>query len=110
MDFIVKLTIAVCVIIFCTQIGKQSPTLAGLIATMPLTGLIVLVWIRMDNPGRPDLIIDYTKGVVWGIIPTILFFLSVLLCLKKNLPFPAAIGAGFAVWLAGAFIHQWFLR
>jgi uncharacterized membrane protein (GlpM family) len=110
MDFILKLTIAISVIIFCVQIGKQHPSLAGLIATMPLTGLIVLVWIYMDNPGRTDLIIGYTKGVVWGIAPTVLFFLSVLFCFKKNYSFTVALSVGFSVWLLGAVIHQWFLK
>ena len=110
MDFIVKLAVSVSVIVLCAQIGKQNPTLAGLIATMPLTGLIVLVWIYTDNPGRCDVIIDYTRGVVWGIAPTVLFFLTVLICLKKHFPFPLALCISFAVWLMGAFVHQWFLH
>jgi uncharacterized membrane protein (GlpM family) len=110
MDFILKLAISISVIIFCAQIGRQNPTFAGLIATMPLTGLIVLVWIYTDNPGRGDVIIDYTRGVVWGIAPTVLFFLTVLICLKKDLPFLLALCISFAVWLMGAVIHQWFLR
>jgi hypothetical protein len=43
MSFFIKLLISNSVIIFCTQIGKRSPSLGGLIATMPLTGLIVLI-------------------------------------------------------------------
>ncbi len=110
MDFIVKLIAALCVIVFCVQIAKLHPTLAGLIATMPLTGLIVLIWIYTDNPGKPDLIIGYVRGVIWGIAPTVLFFLTVMILLKKQFAFPLALCAGFAVWLAGAFIHQWLLR
>jgi uncharacterized membrane protein (GlpM family) len=110
MDYIVKLAITISIIIICTQIGKNSPTLAGLIATMPLTGLIVLIWIYTDNPQRNDLIIDYTRGVVWGIVPTILFFLTALICLKKDLSFSMALCISSSVWLIGAFIHQWFIR
>ena len=42
---VIKLLISVGVIVFCTQIGRKLPTLAGLIAVMPLTGLIVLLWL-----------------------------------------------------------------
>ena len=45
MPFLLKLVITNAVIIACTQIGRKYPTLAGLIATMPLTSLIVLVWL-----------------------------------------------------------------
>jgi F0F1-type ATP synthase assembly protein I len=86
------------------------PTLAGLIAVMPLTGLIVLVWLYIDNPGNFALMTDYTKGAVLGIVPTIMFFLVAFLCFHKQLPLWMVLCAGFAVWLVGAFIHQWLLK
>lgn len=52
MRFVVKLLISIGIIIFCTQVGRKLPTLAGLIAVMPLTGLVVLVWLYVDNPGN----------------------------------------------------------
>jgi uncharacterized membrane protein (GlpM family) len=110
MHFLIKLSIAVAVIILCTQIGKKSPSLGGLIATMPLTGLIVLIWLYSDNPGDYDLITGYTKGALWGIFPSILFFLVAFLCFSKHLSLPVVLSFSFGVWLIGAFIHQWLLR
>jgi uncharacterized membrane protein (GlpM family) len=109
MQFIIKLLLTNVVILACTFIGKRHPTLGGLIATMPLTSLIVLVWLYSDSPDNYRLLTDYTVGVLWGIIPTILFFASVYVCFRKQLPFPLVLSAGFAVWLTGAFVHQWLL-
>ena len=86
------------------------PTLAGLIAVMPLTGLIVLVWLYLDNPGNSNLMTDYTKGALWGIIPSILFFLVAFMCFRKQLSLWIVLCAGFAVWLVAAFIHQLLLN
>ena len=110
MRFVIKLIISVSIIIFCTQIGRRYPTFAGLIAVMPLTGLIVLLWLYSDNPDNSALMIHYTKGAVWGIIPTILFFLVAFVCFHKHLPLWMVLCASFAVWLAAAFVHQWLLR
>jgi len=110
MRFVIKLLISVCVIVFCTQIGRKLPTLAGLIAVMPLTGLIVLVWLYMDNPGNFNLMTDYTKGALWGILPSILFFLMVFICFRRHLPLWIVLCASFAVWLVAAFIHQLLLK
>ena len=110
MPFLVKLLITNVIIIVCTQIGRKFPTLGGLIATMPLTSLIVLVWLASDNPGNTRLLTDYTRGVLWGIIPTILFFLAAYICFRKELPFSLMLCAGFAVWLLAAGVHQWLLR
>jgi uncharacterized membrane protein (GlpM family) len=107
MQFIVKLLLTNVVIIFCAQIARRSPSLAGLIATMPLTSLLVLFWLHMDNPGDYRLMTGYTRGVLWGIIPTILFFAAAHACFRRHLPFSLALAAGFGIWMAGAVIHQW---
>ncbi|MBT4365303.1 MAG: DUF3147 family protein [Candidatus Latescibacteria bacterium] len=110
MNFIVKLTISIIVIVFCTRIGKQFPSIAGLIATMPLTGFIVLVWLYLDTSANNDVIVRYTKSAMWGILPSILFFLAAFVCFKKNISLPVALSIGFGCWLIGAFFHQWFLN
>jgi len=110
MKFVIKLLISVCVISICAAVARKVPTLAGLIAVMPLTGLIVLVWLYLDNPGNLTLMTDYTKGALFGIVPSIMFFLVAFVCFHKQLPLRIVLCASFAVWLVGAFIHQWLLK
>ena len=104
--FIIKLSISVCVIILCTQIGRKLPSLAGLIAVMPLTGLVVLLWLYSDNPGNYALMSAFTRGAIWGIIPSILFFSTAFFCFKKELALWIVLTASFAIWIIGAVIHQ----
>lgn len=110
MQFLLKLLVTNLIIVTCVQIGKKYPTLGGLIATMPLTSLLVLVWLHLDNPGDFRLLTDYIRGVLWGIVPTILFFAAVWLCFRRQLPLSLALTAGFGVWLGGAAVHQWLVR
>ncbi len=110
MRFVIKLLISVCIIVLCTWIAQKRPTLAGLIAVMPLTGLIVLVWLHLDNPGNFNLMTDYIKGALWGILPSILFFLMAFICFRKHLSLWIVLCASFAVWLIAAFFHQWLLH
>jgi len=110
MRFVIKLLVSISVIVFCTQIGRKLPTLAGLIAVMPLTGLIVLVWLCLDNPDNFGLMTDYAKGALWGIVPSILFFLVAFICFCRHLPLWLVLCASFAVWFVAAFIHQWLLN
>ncbi|HEX9023704.1 MAG TPA: DUF3147 family protein, partial [Geobacteraceae bacterium] len=77
---------------------------------MPLTSLLVLIWLHLDNPGDFRLLTDYTRGVLWGIIPTILFFVAVQYSFRRQLPFSLALTGGFAVWFGGAIVHQWLVR
>ncbi len=109
MRFAVKLLISLCIIAFCTQIGRKLPSLAGLIAVMPLTGVIVLVWLYLDYPSDFKLMNDYCKGALWGILPSILFFLVAFMCFRKQMALWIVLCASFAVWLIAAFVHQWLL-
>ena len=110
MRFAIKLLISVCVIGFCAVIGRRLPALAGLIAVMPLTGLIVLVWLYRENPGNFNLMTGYTKGALWGIVPSILFFLVAFVCFRRHLSLWIVLCVSFAVWLVAAFIHQLLLK
>jgi uncharacterized membrane protein (GlpM family) len=110
MQFFSKLLITLAIIVFCAQLSRKYPTLGGLIATMPLTSLLVLLWLHADNPGNYPMLTAYTRGVLWGIVPTILFFAVAYLCFRRGLPLSVVLAAGFAAWLAGAAVHQFFLR
>ena len=110
MHFFIKLLASVVIIIISSQIARKLPTLGGLIATMPLTGVIVLLWLYSDNPGNFPLMQNYTKGAVFGILPSIVFFITAFICFTKHLPLLLVITISFGAWIIGACIHQWFLH
>jgi uncharacterized membrane protein (GlpM family) len=97
------------VIVFCTQVGRKLPALAGLIVVMPLTSLIVLVWLYADNPGSFDQMTNFCWGALWGLLPTALFYLAAFVCFRKHLSLWFVLCAGFTVWFAAAMVHQWLL-
>ena len=110
MPFIVKLVISNLIIVSCVLIGKRLPSLAGLIAAMPLTTLIVMTWLYFDDPASGKNLIKFIEGVLFGIVPTILFFVAVWLCLRRGLPFYASILTSLLVWGTAAVFHQVILK
>lgn len=108
--FFVKLALSNLIIISCVLIGKRFPSLGGLIATMPLTSLIVLLWLASDSSGDKRLLTGYTEGVLWGIGPTVLFFMATFFCLRRGMELPSALALGGIFWIGGALLHQWLLR
>ena len=110
MQILIKVVISVVVILVATAIGKRLPSTAGLIGVMPLTGALVLVWMYLENKGDPDIMQDFAKGALWGILPSILFFLVAFFCFRKHLSLPTVLISSFGVWLAAAFVHQWVLK
>ena len=108
MLFALKLLASNLIIISCVLISRRFPALAGLIATMPITTLIVLFWLYSEDKNRP--LEPFVSGVFWGIIPTLLFFAVAWLALRRGFTIPQTISASFAVWLIAAAVHQSLLK
>lgn len=110
MHFALKLLISNLIIILCVWLGKRFPSLGGLIATMPITSLIVLLWLYHDNEGESSTVTGYVEGVFFGVIPTMLFFGAAWFCLKRGFHLPATLAVSFAVWISAAAVHQLLLK
>jgi len=109
--FFVKLAVSNLVIVSCVLVGRRFPTMGGLLATMPLTSLVVLIWLASENPADPRLLTDYTRGVLWGILPTIGFFAVAFFCLRRGgMGLPVVLALAGAAWLGGALLHQYLLK
>ena len=110
MQILLKVALSIAIILLATAIAKKFPSAAGLIAVMPLTGALVLVWVYVENKGNPEVMQGFAKGALWGILPSILCYLVALLCFKKQIPLPGVLAASFGIWLLAAIVHQWILR
>ena len=106
MQFVIRLVISVAVIIATSHIGRKFSSLVGLIAVMPLTGVIVMLWIYSYEPQNVTRMTEYSKAALLGIIPSILFFVVAFLCFRKQLPLWMVLGFSFGAWLAVAVVHQ----
>lgn len=110
MQLFVKVALSVVIILAATAIGKKLPATAGLIGVMPLTGALVLVWMYLESNGDANTMQQLTKGALWGIVPSILFFVVALLCFRRGLPLTIVLVSSFGAWLGAALVHQWLLK
>jgi uncharacterized membrane protein (GlpM family) len=110
MQLFIKVALSVVILLAATAIGKKLPTTAGLIGVMPLTGALVLVWMYLESGGDASTMQQFTKGALWGIVPSILFFLVALLCFKRGFPLSIVLISSFGAWLGAALVHQWLLK
>jgi uncharacterized membrane protein (GlpM family) len=110
MQILIKISISVGIILLATTIAKRFPSAAGLVGVMPLTGALVLVWVYMENRGDPEVMRRFAEGALWGMLPTILFFLVAFFCFRKEFALPTVLLASFSAWFAAACIHQWVLK
>jgi uncharacterized membrane protein (GlpM family) len=110
MQLLIKVTLSVLIILLASAIAKKFPSLAGLIGVMPLTGALVLGWVFLENNGDPIIMQRFTKGALWGILPSILFFIVAFFCLRRELPLLGVLAVSSSAWFVAAVIHRWALR
>jgi uncharacterized membrane protein (GlpM family) len=110
MPILLKIVLTLAIILAATAVGRKWPGLAGLIGVMPLTGALVLVWLALDSGNDPRVMQHFTRGALWGLLPTILFFLVAFLCYRKGLALPLVLATSFTAWLVAAALHQWLLK
>lgn len=110
MPFYVKILLSMFVLVFASQIGRFFPSFGGLIATMPLTGTIVMVILYTESAGDLQQMDGYTSGTLWGSILSILFFMTARLCFRKGLSLSITLAISFGIWLTGVLINQIFLK
>ncbi len=110
LQIMIKVAISLGIILLATAIAKRFPSMAGLIGVMPLTGVLVMVWVYYENKGDQQVMQSFAKGTLWGIVPSILFFLIAFFCLKKGFSLSTVLIGSFAAWFAAAFVHQLVLK
>ncbi|MDF1535763.1 MAG: DUF3147 family protein [bacterium] len=106
--FLFKTLISALLIAGVSELAKRLPSLGGLIAAMPLTTLLTLIWLYTDT-GDYDLARAFTRSVLFAIVPTIFFFITALALFRKGVSFPMVLVISFVVFIGAAAVHQYLL-
>lgn len=106
--FSIKVIFSALIIAGVSELAKRMPSLGGLIAAMPLTTLLALVWLYTETRDY-ELATAFTRSVLFAIIPTTFFFITALILFRRGWAFPVIILVSFCVFAMAAVIHQIYL-
>lgn len=107
--FIVKIIISACIIATVSEIAKKFPSAGGLIAAMPITTLLSMLWIYYENKDI-NLISDFLTSVVIGTIISFIFFIAAILFIKKGFNFYLTIILSTIILGISVFLYQKFFH
>jgi hypothetical protein len=74
-----------------SEIARRYPGWGGLVASLPLTSLLAMIWLWRDSHD-PERVAELTAGTFWFILPSLPLFLVL----------PALLRSGVGFWLAMA--------
>lgn len=86
-----KLLITSLVIVAISEISKRSSFIGALLASLPLISVFAMVWLYIDTKDVTK-VSELASNVFWLVIPSLAFFISLPLLLKRGLDFYLSMG------------------
>lgn len=102
--FIFKTLSTALIIAGITEVSKRSSFLGAVFTSLPLTSLLVFLWIYLENKNTEQ-ITKMSWEVLGLIIPSLLFFIVLPICLKRGFHFYSSLSFSVLVTAAGYFIY-----
>lgn len=102
---IVKIIVTAIIIFLISEIAKKYSLFAGIIASLPLTSILAMIWLYIDKR-NPQSIIQLSWDIFYMVIPSLAFFVSLPLILKWSKSFVFSMIAAGAI-TSGAY-YVWF--
>ena len=99
-QFLLKVLISALVIAAASELARRQAWLGALIASLPLTSILAMIWLWHDGT-EPAQIAAFTTGILWLILPSLLLFIVMPLMLRAGFDFWPSLGTGCAATVLG---------
>ena len=104
----IKLIISAFLILAISEISKRVSWLGGLLASLPLLSYLALIWLYVDTQDKQKAA-SLSNDIFWLVIPSLPFFLTFPLFLKKFSFYPS-LGFATLVMFASYILMSVILR
>jgi len=90
---LIKAALSGAIVAAVSEIARRYPGWGGLLASLPLTSLLAMIWLWRDSHD-PERVAELTASTFWFILPSLPMFLVL----------PALLRSGVGFWLAMALV------
>jgi len=108
LQFLIKLIITVAVVLVASAVAKRSGWLGALVASLPLTSLLVLTWLYADTRDTRQ-VADMSMNIFWFVLGSLPFFVVLALTLRQGWNIGVAFTAATVTGFVGVSLVQWLL-
>ena len=98
-QLVAKALLSGTLIVAIAEIGKRLPTLAALVASLPLVSLLGMILLWQARPDAENMAV-HAEATFWYVLPSLPMFLLIPALLRQGHPFWLALLAGCALTVA----------
>lgn len=107
--YIIKILLSSVIIVVISEISKRSTAISAIFASVPLVSLLAFIWMYLDSKDTTK-IAELSQGIFWLVIPSLIFFITFPVFLKKQLDFWLSMGISLTLMILGYFIMLFVLK
>ena len=105
---LIKAALSGAIVAAVSEIARRYPNWGGLVASLPLTSLLAMVWLWRDS-GDAERVAELSTSTIWFLVPSVPLFIALPLLLRSGLGFWVSMGivivgtlALYALWFWAA--------
>ena len=89
-----KVIITSVIVVAIAEIAKRSSLFAAILASLPLTSLLAMIWLYVDT-GDAEKVAALATGIFWLVLPSLALFIALPLMLRAGWSFaPSLVASG----------------
>jgi len=96
---LIKAALSGAIVAAVSEIARRSPGWGGLLASLPLTSLLAMIWLWRDS-GDPEKVAELSMGAFWFVLPSLPLFVVLPQLLRSGVGFWASL----AIVIAGTLV------
>lgn len=81
------------IIVAVSEIAKKSTLYGAVLISIPFISIVSIIWLYNDTKDVEQ-VANYAEGIMWLVIPSLLFFIILPFLLRRDWSFEAAISIG----------------
>ena len=89
-QLVIKFALTAGIVVAVSEIAKRSTVFGALVASLPLTSILALVWLYNDTQELSK-ISDLSFSIFWMVLPSLAFFLLLPAFIRLGLGFYASL-------------------
>jgi hypothetical protein len=87
---LIKAALSGVIVAAVSEIARRYPGWGGLVASLPLTSLLAMLWLWRDT-GDPERVAALSVSTIWFFVPSVPLFIALPLLLRSGVGFWASI-------------------
>jgi hypothetical protein len=104
----IKAALSGAIVAAVSEVARRYPGWGGLVASLPLTSLLAMVWLYRDS-GEAGKVAELSLSTLWFFVPSIPLFVALPLLIRSNIGFWPSMAvcvvgtlALYAIWFWAA--------